>query len=211
VIDARGARLDVLPIALVVACSREPRAAPPDAAPQENAVTASASVSTTAEPPEEPTPTASASAARPQRTRHRRPTLDVAPTCKAMPPERPSDFAVEYERCTYVPGRGPECTKLAVVTDTADCRGQDGCFRPTDAELEALYQDFRRQGFVRLRRGDFGPRHSSHRLAAYYAGRGCEVVNAAMRGVEPADWERLHQLMDRVFEATKAPPAPVEL
>jgi hypothetical protein len=127
-----------------------------------------------------------------------------------MPPERPDDFAVEYERCTYKSGR-EECTKADVVTDTADCRHHDGCFRPSDAELEALYQEFRRQGFVRLRRGSLGPRHSFARLAAYYAGKGCEVVNSAMRGVEPADWERLHQLMDRVVAATEAPPAPVEL
>jgi hypothetical protein len=214
VIDAR---FPLLPIALVVACSRAPRVAPPDAAPQENAMSASASAS--AAPPEEPMATASApavpssssAARRKKRVRHLPRTFDVAPTCKAMPPERPDDFAVEYERCTYKPGRGEDCTMFAIVTDTADCRKHDDCFRPSDEDLEALYQEFRRQGFVRIRRGEFTARHSSLRLAAYYAGKGCEVVKSALHGVDAADVERFGQLMDRVLEATQAPLAPVEL
>jgi hypothetical protein len=42
------------------------------------------------------------------------------------------------------PGHRSDCTKFAVVTDSADCPNHDGCYRPEDAELEALYQEFQR-------------------------------------------------------------------
>jgi hypothetical protein len=128
-----------------------------------------------------------------------------------MPAVRPRDFAVVYERCSSLPGHGIECHKFTVATDPADCLEHDGCYRPADAELDAVYQELRRQGFVSLRTGSFGPRHSSQRLVAFYGGKACEVVNAALRGVQPEDWDRLRALMDRVLEATKAPPAPITL